>query len=222
MRFSKRSCMACSLARRSALRHRMKTSFPPGAGVMRTSSPSCTSRQSSAQQLPLELAQRVLRRPDDVAPPALAQKLDVVFARHPAIHHPDPAGPAVEPFDVPDHLFQRGRVVAIAGEDFVAQRHAAAAHHQGDVDLLAVRPMIARIAPLRLRVLLRLTFKVGAGHVVQQQVVVELEQLSRASPSGVSPAPACAAAAHPAPGTERSSLTFSAGTLSRSGSALDS
>ncbi len=78
----------------------------------------------------------------------------------------------------PTISFQRGRIIAIAGEDLIAQRHAAAAHHQGDVDLLAVRPMIARIAPLGLRVLLRLAFKVRAGHVVQQQIVVQFEQLS--------------------------------------------
>ena len=39
--------------------------------------------------------------------------------------------------------------------------------------------MVARIAPLRLRVLLRLTFKVRAGHVIQQQIGVQLEQLSQ-------------------------------------------
>ena len=38
--------------------------------------------------------------------------------------------------------------------------------------------MIARIAALGLRILLRLTLEVGAGHVGQQQIVVQLEQLS--------------------------------------------
>src|SRR5438445_8177008 len=39
--------------------------------------------------------------------------------------------------------------------------------------------MIARIAALRLRIAGRLAFKVGASDVVEQQIVVDLEQLSQ-------------------------------------------
>ena len=44
---------------------------------------------------------------------------------------------------------------------------------------LQSRPMVAAVAALGQRVGLRLAFEVGAGHVVQQQVVLELEQLAQ-------------------------------------------
>jgi hypothetical protein len=69
----------------------------------------------------------------------------------------------------------------IASEHLVAQRKAVEGHNKRDQDLLAIGPMIARVAALRLRVGLRLAFKIGARDVVQQHLVLNRKQLS-ASP----------------------------------------
>ena len=103
--------------------------------------------------------------------------------------------------DVLNHLFQRGRIVAVAGKDLVAYRHPAPAHHQSDVDLFAVRTMIPRVAPLRQPIDLRFPFKISAGHVIEQQVVLQRKQLAQLLPAGAFPASLYAAAAHPVPGT---------------------
>jgi hypothetical protein len=54
------------------------------------------------------------------------------------------------------------------------------AHDQPDADLLAVGAVVARVTTLRLIVAFALAFKIGAGHVVQQQVVLQIEQLAEA------------------------------------------
>jgi hypothetical protein len=69
-------------------------------------------------------------------------------------------------------------VVRVAGEHLVAQREAVEGHHQSDADLLAVGAVIAAVAALRQRVGLRLALEVGAGHVVQQHLVVDRKQLA--------------------------------------------
>jgi hypothetical protein len=48
-----------------------------------------------------------------------------------------------------DDVFNRGRIVPVAGKQFVAQRQALTTDHQRNVDLLAVAAMIARVAALR-------------------------------------------------------------------------
>ena len=48
-----------------------------------------------------------------------------------------------------DDLFHRRRVVAVSGEDLVAQRNAVFGHHQADADLQTVRATVARVAALR-------------------------------------------------------------------------
>jgi hypothetical protein len=53
--------------------------------------------------------------------------------------------PSMQLLDVLNHLFQRARIMTVAGKDFVAYRHPAPAHHQRDVDLFAVRTMIPRV-----------------------------------------------------------------------------
>jgi hypothetical protein len=66
--------------------------------------------------------------------------------------------------------------VTIPGEDFVTPRQAAARDDQADADLLAVGPMISRIAATGQRIRRGLPFKVSARHVVQEQVVFDAEQ----------------------------------------------
>jgi len=131
------------------------------------------------QQLALKLPQRVLCRTQDVAPPASPQKPHIFLARQTTVHNPDSPGSSVELFHVPHDLFERGGIVAVAGEHLITQGHPATAHHQRDIHLLAVRAMISRIAPLRLRVAFRLSLEVRAGDVVEQQVVVQIEQFAK-------------------------------------------
>ena len=66
----------------------------------------------------------------------------------------------------------------ISGEDFIAQRQAAARHHQADADLFAVGAMVARVAAFCQGIRIGLALEVRAGHVVQQQVVLDGEQLA--------------------------------------------
>lgn len=79
-----------------------------------------------------------------------------------------------------DDGLQRAAVVGIAGEHLVAQREAVEGHHQGDADLLAIGPVVAAVAATGQLVALGLALEVGAGHVVQQHLVVDREQLPAA------------------------------------------
>ena len=78
----------------------------------------------------------------------------------------------------PDDLLDRGHIGAIAGEQLVAQRHPLAGDDQGHADLLAVRPVIAAVAALGQRIVRAPAFEVRAGHVVEEQIVVEREELA--------------------------------------------
>ena len=111
-------------------------------------------------------------------------------------------------------------VVGVAGEHLVAQREAVEGHHQGDADLLAVGPMIAAVAALRQRVGLRLALEVGAGHVVQQHLVVDRKQLAAALATDAPPARPCARSNRSSARYSRSLLTRSPSSCSRSRSAV--
>jgi hypothetical protein len=80
-----------------------------------------------------------------------------------------------------DDGLHRAAVVGVAGEYLVAQREAVEGHHQGDADLLAVGAMVTAVAAAGQHVALGLAFEVGAGHVVQQHLVVDREQLAAAA-----------------------------------------
>src|SRR5437899_8147229 len=72
-----------------------------------------------AQQLALELPQRVFRRTQDVAPPASSQKPHIFLTRQTAVHNPDSPGSSVEFFHVRHDLFERGGIVAVAGKHLI-------------------------------------------------------------------------------------------------------
>ena len=72
----------------------------------------------------------------------------------------------------------RLRIVRVAGEDLVAQRKAVLGHHQADADLRPVGAAVARVTALGQRTARHLALEVGAGHVVQQQVALQLEQFA--------------------------------------------
>jgi hypothetical protein len=63
--------------------------------------------------------------------------------------------------------------------NLVAKGQTAATDFHRDVDLLAVRTVIARIAALSLWVGCCHPFKVDAGYVIQQQIIVQAEKLPR-------------------------------------------
>ena len=130
-------------------------------------------------QLGGELAQLRLGRADDVAPPGLAQPRQVRALDMPrSAIHTRPTTPWRA--SMLSTMVCTVAVVGVAGEHLVAQREAIEGNHQADANLLAVGPVIASVAALRQRVGLRLAFEVGAGHIVQQHLVVDGEQLAAA------------------------------------------
>ncbi len=97
-------------------------------------------------------------------------------------------------------FLHRGHVGSVAREDLVTERHPFARDHQGDVHLHAIGPVVAAVAALG-DGWIGHPLEIGAGHVVEQQVVVDLEQLAEALAPGALRWPPCAAAADPAPDT---------------------
>ena len=131
-------------------------------------------------QLPLELLKQALGRADDVAALARLEELKVVLTDHPSVDHPDAIGPSVSAFHRGDDVLKRRHVAAVAGEDLIAQWHAAAADHQPDAHLLAVAAMVAAVPASSLGIAVGLALEERAGHVVEQKVVVQFEQLAQA------------------------------------------
>ncbi len=87
---------------------------------------------------------------------------------------------AVTPLHRLHDFLQRRDIRAVSRENLVAQRHSALGNHQPDADLFAVGPMVARVAALGQRIAVGLALEIRAGHVVQQQVVLDAEQLAQA------------------------------------------
>ena len=153
-----------------------------GQRVSFTSMPSRSARQPVAPaNAAAELLQLGLRRPDDVAPSPLAQPGEIGRARHAAVADPHPPDHPVTGLHRGHNRLQRARVVHVAGKHFVAEREAIEAHHQRDAHLFAVGPVIARVAALRERVRLGLALEEGAGHVVEQHLVVDRKKLPAAA-----------------------------------------
>src|SRR5258707_5493587 len=113
---------------------------------------------------------------DEIATPAAVQPCHGLGTGHAAIHHPDARGIPVTAFHRRNDLFDSGYVGAIAGKHLVAERYAVTGHDKADADLLAIAPLIAAVATLGHRVGRGLALEVGAGHVVEQKLVVEPEQ----------------------------------------------
>ena len=108
-------------------------------------------------------------------------ELQIRFAHHAAVAAPDAMGPTITPFHRGDNLLPRRHVVAVAGEDFVAQRDPLPGHDQTDADLFAVGPPVAGVTALGLRVALAKPLEVGARHVVQQQIVIQVKEHAEAA-----------------------------------------
>jgi hypothetical protein len=74
-----------------------------------------------------------------------------------------------------DHGLDGGHVGGIAGEDFVADGQPLGRDDQADVDLLAIGPLVARVAALRLFVSLGFALKISARHIVKQELELDAE-----------------------------------------------
>src|SRR5205814_1044493 len=101
----------------------------------------------------------------------------IFLISHAAIHHHSgarfPAGALLQTIQ---HLSHRGTVLAVAVEDFMRFRKTVAVQHQAYEHLLAIGPLIPRVAALGLRVARGLALEVSRGQIVQVQSVVEMEQ----------------------------------------------
>jgi hypothetical protein len=73
------------------------------------------------------------------------------------------------------NLFYRSGIVTIASKNLITQREPLPAYYQGNVHLLTIGTVIPRITALGLRVFLGFAFEVGARHVVEQEIVFDLE-----------------------------------------------
>ena len=109
--------------------------------------------------------------------PAGGDLLEVVGKGHPPIDHDrGPAAAAGAGFQRRQHVRYGGPIDAITVEDLVRSRKPVAIQDQPHDDLLAVRPMVARVAALGLRVERTLAFKVRRRQIVEIDGVVEVEQ----------------------------------------------
>jgi hypothetical protein len=75
------------------------------------------------------------------------------------------------------HLLQGRHISSVALEDFVGERKPFRGDNQRDDDLLAVGPVIARVAALGLLDFLGLAFKVGARQIVKQHIDSGAEEI---------------------------------------------
>jgi len=130
-------------------------------------------------QVLLELTQHRLGRAHDVVAAPAPKEGQVRLADHPAIHHPDAMGPAVLRFHRPHDLLDRLRVMRMAVKDFIAQGHPVLGHHQTDADLQTIRAAVPGVAPLGHRITVALPLKIRAGHIVQQQLVLQIEEIAQ-------------------------------------------
>ena len=103
---------------------------------------------------------------------------DVLLARHPAVHDPNPLRHPEAGLHCLDDLLDRCYIHPVTGKDFVTQGNPLPCDHQSNADLLAVRTVIAAISPFGQRISLSLPLEIGARHIVEKQVVLEIEELT--------------------------------------------
>ena len=94
-----------------------------------------------------------LRAPEPwMCPPdsgsASPQKVDILFADHSPIHHPDPVGVSFF-FHCGDDNLNRRHVGTVSRKDFIAQRESFGSADRPNADLFATGPVVARVSPRR-------------------------------------------------------------------------
>jgi len=144
---------------------------PSGARQSFTSTPlSIPGPILFVQKLPLKALEHGLGGPHQIQRIPFAQLLQVLFADHAPVHHPDPPLVAVlQPEFLDDFLHGRD-IPPVAVEDLIGHRQSLGGHDQTDAQLHAVRTLIARMPALGLRVAGHLALEVGRGDVVEQEV----------------------------------------------------
>jgi hypothetical protein len=133
-------------------------------------------------QLALKPTQYGLGWAHDVRRATPVQSGDVLLADHSPIHHPDAVGPPVFLLHGRDHLIDGRGVVAIAGEDLVAQRKAVLGDDQADQHLEAIGTAVAGVATPCQRIGRTLALEIGAGDIVEEQLVLQVEEVSQPLP----------------------------------------
>ena len=106
----------------------------------------------------------------------MAQKLERLLADHATVHDPDSLRFPEPRLDRLDDGLDGLEILRVARQCQVGQGETVAGHDQRQHDLFAIAAVIAGITAAGQVVLLGQALEVGAGQVVEQQVVVELEQ----------------------------------------------
>ena len=122
------------------------------------------------QELGLEGFELALGRANQITGVPGAQKIQVLFADHAPVQDPDAFGLPVFLLHHLNHVLDSGHVGGVAGKHLVADGQSFGGDHQAEVDLFAVRPLVTRIATRGFGVAFGLTFKICAGHVVEQEL----------------------------------------------------
>lgn len=103
-----------------------------------------------------------------------------LFGGNAPIHDPDPVGLAVPGLDLGQKILEGLLVEGIAGEDLVGQGKTVRGNDQGDDHLDAGGAMVATVAMLALTGLGRIALEVGAGEVIEQDLVASREEVAPA------------------------------------------
>src|SRR6185369_9103824 len=135
-------------------------------------------RPIAFEQVLLEATQHGFGRADDVAAVTLAKHLQIRLADHAAVEHPDALTAAVLLLHRIDDGLERFRIVAIALENFVAQRQSVLGDDQTDADLRTIGPMIARMAALGHWIGRALAFEIRTRDIVDQKLLIRPKQLA--------------------------------------------
>ena len=101
----------------------------------------------------------------------MAHLLQGVLGGDAPVHDPDALGLAVLRLDFFQKPSERGFVAGVAGHHFVGQREAFGTQDHGDDDLTAIGTLVAAVAALGFGRLFHLALEIGAGQIVEQQVV---------------------------------------------------
>lgn len=109
---------------------------------------------------------------------ALAPVVQVGLGGQAAVEAEQALAGAETPLPGRDQGQQRRRIAAVTGPGFPAPGEAVAVDHEPDAQVLAIGAMGAGITALGLGMVLQPALDVGAGQVVQQQVVAEVEEVA--------------------------------------------
>ena len=105
----------------------------------------------------------------------LSYRRQILLAHNAAIEDPDPACLAILALDHAQNRLHGRDVAAVAVECFITEREAFVVDDQCDHQLLAVGPMIPRIAASNHRILFRRAFHISARQIVKKHVELSTE-----------------------------------------------